>query len=358
MRERLISTGIYGTLHFLVDFGCAFLIFRVFSDSGELYPYFLLYNFCAFALQMPVGLLADRKNRNAPLAVAGCLLTALAFVICTGAEGETVTVILAGVGNCLFHVGGGIEIINRSGRHLWPLGIFISPGAAGIFFGTMLGKASDLPFYLPGLLLLTGSLAALLWHKRTYKSFVSDNPPASLAPAGRDSGIGRTLRPLSGLLCLFLVVALRSHLGMVFRFPWKNELAGGLLALAAVVLGKAAGGIAADRFGIGRTAFFSMLASVPCFFTADLPGFGTASLFFFKMSIPLTLYMASRILRGGRGFAFGLLTFALFLGFLPSYLGYGMGTPLQLGMGGILSLILLTTGWRLVREERRETGDE
>lgn len=371
MRERLTTTGIYGILHFLVDFGCAFLIFRVFSDSGELYRYFLLYNFCAFALQMPLGLLADRNNRNAPTAALGCFLTGLAFTICMGAGGslsrqgplfsEFLIVIAAGIGNCLFHIGGGIEIINRSEGYLWPLGIFISPGAAGIFFGSMLGKESDLPFYLPGLLLFAGSFTVLLWHRRRYGSFVSDNPPLRFDPAVKNaawSGTGRVLSPLLALLCLFLVVVLRSHLGMVFRFPWKSGLAGGLLALAAVVLGKASGGILADRFGTGRTAFFSMLVCIPCFFLAGRQGFGAAGLFFFNMSMPLTLYLASQVLGSARGFAFGLLTFALFLGFLPSYLGSKAGTPLSLGLGGILSLVLLVWGFRLSAGERKEAGNE
>lgn len=372
MGERLTAAGIYGILHFLVDFCCAFLIFRVFSDSGELYLYFLLYNFCAFALQMPMGLVADWNNRNALTAALGCVFISLAFIICMAA-GErlsgagaaffgAVIVILAGVGNCLFHVGGGIEIINRSGRCLWPLGVFISPGAAGIFFGTMLGKGSNLPFCLPGLAIFAGNIAVLLWQKRVCGSFVSDNPPLRLGLVGGDAACGnrpdRALRPLLALLSLFLVVALRSHLGMVFRFPWKSELTGGLLALAAVVFGKAAGGILADRFGIGRTAFFSMLVSIPCFLLAQQTGFGAAGLFFFNMSMPLTLYLASRILRSSRGFAFGLLTFALFVGFLPSYLGYGNGAPIRLGAGGILSLILLISGWKLAREESWEDGDE
>ena len=44
--------------HFLVDFACAFLVFRFLGRSGELSALLLAYNFCAFAVQMPLGLLA------------------------------------------------------------------------------------------------------------------------------------------------------------------------------------------------------------------------------------------------------------------------------------------------------------
>ena len=65
--------------HFLVDFACAFLAFRCLDRSGSLPALLLAYNFCAFAVQMPLGLLADRWDRDGLLAAVGALTTALAF---------------------------------------------------------------------------------------------------------------------------------------------------------------------------------------------------------------------------------------------------------------------------------------
>ena len=39
------------------------------------------------------------------------------------------------------------------------------------------------------------------------------------------------------------------------------------------------------------------------------------------MTMPITLWAAARLMPGGKGFAFGLLTFALFLGYIPTALG-------------------------------------
>lgn len=72
MRGRLTRLTVYSASHFLVDFSCALLIFRTVSASGDPTALFILYNYCAFALQMPVGLLADKLNRNALMAAAGC----------------------------------------------------------------------------------------------------------------------------------------------------------------------------------------------------------------------------------------------------------------------------------------------
>ena len=45
------------------------------------------------------------------------------------------------------------------------------------------------------------------------------------------------------------------------------------------------------------------------------------ALFLFNMSMPLTLFASSRLLRGAKGCAFGLLTAALYVGIVPFFLG-------------------------------------
>ena len=57
--------------HFCVDMACAALFFgRLRLDAGW-WLWMVLYNACAFALQLPLGLLADRLNRNLPFAAVG-----------------------------------------------------------------------------------------------------------------------------------------------------------------------------------------------------------------------------------------------------------------------------------------------
>ena len=54
-RNRL---ALYSLAHFWVDSSCALLVFRTMAGREDLALCLLLYNFCAFALQMPLGLLA------------------------------------------------------------------------------------------------------------------------------------------------------------------------------------------------------------------------------------------------------------------------------------------------------------
>ena len=233
---------LYSLTHFWVDLSCALLVFRTLAGGVDFALCLLLYNFCAFALQMPFGLLADRLDQNGVVSAAGCALTALAYFL----PGTVPAAVAAGVGNALFHLGGGIDVLNRSGERAWALGVFVSPGALGLFLGTLWGRgtAPGLLLAPAGLLLLGG---AVLWlYRRIFGTLRSGNAPADLDAPG---GYGM-------LLPLFLVVVLRSYMGMNQAFPWKGEWA--LLLTLALVLGKTAGGFAMDRLGPRRAALWSL----------------------------------------------------------------------------------------------------
>lgn len=328
----------YASTHFLVDFACAYLIFQGTFDTSQLYICFLLYNFCAFALQMPLGLLADRFNKNALCAASGCVLVAMAYGF-TGVPAAAA--VIAGVGNGLFHIGGGIDVLNVSHEKSSALGVFIAPGALGIFLGKIMGGQGTVVSLIIIAVLLTAAFLILWIRLRKGKSFISKNRPVSFGKSGSPA-------ILIALVCLFLVVCLRSYVGMTLAFPWKGEGYWSWALIFAVVLGKAAGGFLADRFGAVKTAGVSLLLAAGLFVLPTFPMAGIASIFLFNMTMPITLWAVARLLPGAKGFSFGLLTFGLFLGFVPVYLGYpplfapGAGFSV-LAVG---SLILLLVGLR------------
>ena len=92
MRKSLLA--LYSLSHLWVDLSCALLVFRTMADAPSFSLCLLLYNFCAFALQMPLGLLAGQWNRNGLVAASGCLLTALAFLL----PQPVPTAVIAGMG--------------------------------------------------------------------------------------------------------------------------------------------------------------------------------------------------------------------------------------------------------------------
>lgn len=340
-----LRLGFYAVTHFLVDFGCALLLLGRICPEWDPATAILLYNFLAFAVQMPIGLLADRYGRCHLFASAGCLLVVSGWIMPPGLAAVTA----AGLGNAAFHVGGGLHTLNESGNRAGPLGVFVSPGALGVYLGGVLAAAG--PTAMSGLSTAAVRLswaicpalalmAVLFW--RCGRG--AENVPLAL-PKGK-------IRLWAGAVCLLAVVILRSYLGLAARLPWKAEL--GLLAVCAVAGGKAAGGYLADRLGVPAAALISLCLSALCFWGGNHPAAGLAALFLFNMTMPLTLWAAARLFPGMKGFSFGLLTFGLFLGFLPVYFqGGGLGTT-ALAAGTLLSLPPLILGIRAAQERREK----
>lgn len=192
----------------------------------------------------------------------------------------------------------------------------------------------------------------------------SGNAPFSFSVPSSSVPSGRTLMAAA---CFLAAVILRSYSGMIQNFPWKETLVGsGLILAGAVVLGKMAGGVLADKLGIQRTAFRSMCAAAVGFLCLVYPAAGILAVFFWNMSMPLTLWAVSKVFPGAKGFGFGLLTFGLFVGFCPAWLGgSSVGGPVQSGirfMAGnasspvgmalmaVVSLLLLGWGLKQVAE--------
>ena len=298
------KTALLSVVHAAVDLACAALFFSVLKDE-EIWLGMVLYNACAFLCQLPMGVLADRLNRNLLFAAVGCALVALAFGL---RSVPILAAVVAGLGNGAFHVGGGVEVLNGSEEKAGPLGLFVSPGAIGLYFGRVFSKEMlFLPWLLPAILLGFGA-AVLLLGKPEHREGSHNAPLSFDLPKG---GL-----PLLALL--FLVVALRSFMSTTEAFSTGELLSGmhpvwaGLVPVLCLALGKTAGGFIADRMRPIPTAIVSLgLCALLLFFPLH-PVLALVALFLFNMSMPLTLFASARLLRKAKGTAFGLLTAALY----------------------------------------------
>lgn len=318
-------TGSYALAHFAVDLACAFCVF----SAGRAGPdVFLLYNFFAFAMQMPIGLLADRVNKNKLFALSGMALVG----ICLWLPRFSLPIAcLLGLGNALFHIGGGLDVLNIANSKAAPLGIFVSPGAFGIYLGALAGKSG----HGTAIVFLTLFFAGVLVSVFCRQSRIPGNPPLQLPEQAA----------IQSAFCLFLVVVLRSLAGSCITFSWKTG-AWVSASVCATVLGKALGGVAADRFGIKFTSVRSLALATVLYLFADFPIPGLAAILLFNMTMPITLHLLCMKMRNAKGFAFGLLTFALFLGFLPAYFGFVSQSVFVLAIIGAGSLVLMIGGWK------------
>jgi len=322
-------------------------MFQYIAGTQNSYLLVLVYNFCAFAMQMPLGLVVDKLNRNPLVAVCGAIMVGAAyglapFFVVGAAYGpvafQTAAVIIIGIGNALFHLGGGVDVLNISEKKLSALGVFVSPGALGIFLGTMLGRGSGFSAAFFPVALVVAAFAILAVH-RAQRGAYPQNAAFSLEGASSRSA-------LVAIACLLLVVCLRSFVGMSLSFPWKGIGYWGIALLCAVVLGKTLGGFAADRLGLKKTAVISLGAAAILFLLPSVPVAGVTAVLLFNMTMPITLWALARVIPGAKGFAFGLLTFALFMGFLPVYLGFEVLSDFfwLFALLAAVSLLLLWTG--------------
>ncbi|MCL2057694.1 MAG: hypothetical protein FWH01_01360 [Oscillospiraceae bacterium] len=315
-------------------------MFRYIAGTPDAYLCVLLYNFCAFAMQMPIGIIADKLNRNNLLATIGCFLVGLAHALVSI---PVTAVIFAGIGNALFHIGGGVDVLNISEKKLGPLGVFVSPGAFGIYYGTMLGRGSALSANAVPLVIIVAMCAIYTVYK-SQKGAYPKNAAFSLEGAGAPD-------MLISAVCLFLVVCLRSFLGLALDFSWKSAGHWGTALICAVVFGKTIGGFIADRFGAFKTALISLAIATILFLMPHIPAASVAAVLMFNMTMPITLWVMAKIMPGAKGFAFGLLTFGLFLGFLPVYLGVDVSQFISwiFALISAASLAILLTGLRRAR---------
>ena len=151
-----------------------------------------------------------------------------------------------------------------------------------------------------------------------------------------------------------LTIIIRSLLGMIMNFSWKDVPALSLLFVLAVVAGKALGGFLGDRFGYIKTAVISLSVALFAFvFSFDYWIAGIVAVLCFNMTMPLTLTAIASVSRQKYGFAFGLTTFALAMGFVPVVFGANSWFSIPLLVGGsLVSLILLVCGFLLLKKQK------
>lgn len=326
MRLAVINLTIYGIAHAIVDAACAALVLSHYyggrTESGYLALLIILYNVLAFAGQPIIGFVSDGLKLSYEIAVGGCLLTAAAVMLHAY---PALSVVLCGVGNAMFHVGGGVTCLNLFRGKAAAPGIFVAPGALGLMIGTLLGKNGGFIAVI-FMLLLVCCGGAILFVKQPHIEY-------SYAPK-----LG--VEPFFVILLLLLgSISIRALIGFVAQFPWKGNIYLLVCLTLAVVLGKGLGGILADKYGWRRVVVLGLLLSAPLIALGNHPIAGIMGMFLFNLTMPVTLAAVANLLPGFPGFAFGMTTLALITGVFATYLSF---IKLLFGPWMILGIILVS----------------
>jgi MFS transporter, FSR family, fosmidomycin resistance protein len=295
--------------HALVDAVCAMMIFsgiRVhLLSTGDFATVVIIYNTLAFAMQAPLGLILDRWQ-NPRLAV---ILSFLALAV--SAAGlryfPFAAIVIAGLANALFHLGGGTISFHYSpGKASMP-GVFVAPGDIGLVAGTLLGKSCDISALaaIPVLVML----AVVMFFIRLPRIDYSERTAATSPDFERI------------LLLVFVCIAVRSMIGTMAVFSWQKKPSLLLILTMAIVIGKGIGGFLTDRYGWIRVPIAGLLIAAPILaFGKSFPAPAISGMLLFQMTMPVTLTALYKILPGRPGFAFGLNCLALMIGLMPGYL--------------------------------------
>ncbi len=311
-RELIKNLTVYGLSHAAIDASCAAVAFSLLSSKLITDEYFIqlviMYNVIAFGSQTLFGLLVDKYRCPKLSAISGSIITASALLV--SFLSPLYTIILAGIGNALFHVGGGIISLNLTKKKASAPGIFVAPGALGLLIGTLYGKSES--FTAWPLLIIIAILCALMYYIKcpeiNYKT---------------DEKINTNYFESIILLLLMTIVA-RSVIGSVIVLPWKSDIFLLVTLTSGIVLGKAFGGIIGDKYGWQKVGVISLLISAPLLtFGEEIPDAAILGMFLFNFTMPITLVAISNTLPGRPGFSFGLTTLALIIGVIPTYAGTG-----------------------------------
>jgi FSR family fosmidomycin resistance protein-like MFS transporter len=335
-RRRWLIVGL-GILHFLADGMSAFVVFwHLYPQTGfeDTVLVFLAYNGLAFLLQPLFGILVDRVLPARVAVLAGIVCIALGFVQVIPI---VATVVLIGIGNGLFHVGGGkLTSLSYPGKKA-ELGFFVAFGAVGLSLGTLI--ASEPMGYLFLALSMIILPFVFVWSQPIRPLTVQTD--AQHPAKGRVGGVG---------ILLLIAVFLRGALGKAIPSNLSNA-AEILIAISfCAAMGKWLGGVFADLTSNRFVILLSLPLSGIAFIGggSGLPFLYPIGVFLFNMSMPITLDLMIRIMPSREGFAFGLLAAMLFPGYLIGMESIHGNWNGLLAIAGILisfAFVLLANGY-------------
>jgi MFS transporter, FSR family, fosmidomycin resistance protein len=298
--------AVYSLAHLIVDASCVFFIYGFLEPNKNIILGMLMYNASAFVLQAPFGFMIDRVLNPRVAAIGGLLLIAFSYLFWNAIYPA---LIIIGIGNALFHVGGGSLVLSIKERKATFVGLFVAPGGIGLVIGSWLYNSQfDInQMFFPAILIFLG--LAL---------FFIDTPDFNRS-------FDRKKATNFGILLIALImipIAVRSLIGLSLGFPWKENRYLFLVLIAALALGKISGGILADKYGILKVGVGGLIIATPllAFFQA-VPYLGILGAFVFNFTMPVTLIAILNLMPDNRGLSFGLTTIAIFIGSIPRIIG-------------------------------------
>ena len=311
--EHLRSGLLFFYVHFVTEVMCFYLLGKYAGDSARMWLIPLAYDMLAFVPQALIGAVADRFPKL-QLGVIGLILMSTAVMIFPFVANPWISLLPLCIGNGCTHIDGAETTLRASSGKLSPSAIFVSGGSFGVITGKLLSKTS-LPGFVLVLLALTAIPFSLLAREDRRSADRKAKVPCSAFRCSRAD-----VPAVQIILLAVFVVIVRGYMGYGIPTSWNKTTVQTVLLFVTMGVGKALGGILADRFGVRRTALCSAALALPFLLCGDrLMLVSLIGVLLFSMTMSVTLALLVSVLPNAPGLAFGLTTIGLFLGTAPIF---------------------------------------
>ncbi len=281
--NRNLQPAYWGLLHGINDLAAGFLLaaYTLTHGYSDSFLFISIYAILGFGGQLPVGFWLDKQkdiSLFAKLSVALLPLSLLFFFVSI-----EVAIICSGMASAFVHVTGGTICLQVHENKSGPLGLFTAPGVLGLTIGSLLGEAG---YALPVVLILATSFVTIAIFRQSL--------PVYKKPEKKESELDS--HDLVMLL-LLLFMCFRSFLFDVVNYVAENYEDGLIYIGVSAFLGKMIGGFVADKAGIRKFIYGTLVAALILF------QFGKTNIYMLcagiallQSSVPLTLLLMSRSL--------------------------------------------------------------
>lgn len=331
MKDKIGIVSTYSLCHFIVDFVCAVFILgnlpSIAKTNSEFITSVIIYNFFAFAFQVPLGYILDKFKIYKYIAIIGLCIIGLCYLI--NFNNIFILATLVGIGNALFHLEGGVNIYGLSDRKAFLNGLFVAPGALGIFLGTTFHDELIVTYLPIALIFISIPLLFLVQKQEIYKELEENK---------KDN-----FNNFSAALIVILIgisIIVRSIGGSAIVYTWKSGFTLGIIYTISIVIGKAFGGLLADKFGLLKVALISLTCSAVCLLLGyNVHIFVYIGILLFNIPMSITLTILENTLTKKIACAVGLNTMFLFIGYLTCFIDITINNNFIL-IGSILLAML------------------
>lgn len=327
--ENIGSGYLYFLIHLFTEVCCFYALTKVTGNSFIIWFTPLLYDFSAFVLQEPMGVICDKYRRFNP-GIWGSVLMAIGlFTLLENQEvyslfnqifnmadqrefmrfNSCFSIFLIAVGNGFVHIDGAERTLRTSGGKLSHSAIFVAGGSFGVVLGKILGGIQ-----VPTICMISLSLTIipLVIFAKRYKE---------ISKASDFAWANKKISPKTVIVLAILIVTVRGYMGYGIPTGWNKSLWQNVLLYVMMGTGKAVGGILCDRIGIKKTALISIAGAAPFLLAGDrLMIISLIGVMMFSMTMAVTLGLLVSVSDGHYGAAFGFTTIGLFLGTVPMFI--------------------------------------